>query len=239
LLSNVYDKIKLSEKIPRSLYTNEFFSPNLWKSISQLEKKFDTKIYTYGVFEEAERRMLAFSKDEDIEFPVKILKIQNKSHFDKLEHRDYLGALMNLGVIREKFGDLILDEDSCYMAVCDDIADYIIYNLNNIGRCPCKIELLEKLPSDIKVKGEDFTIFVTSLRLDCVVGSICNLSRSKAVDIINSGKVLIDYSVSSEKNDDVQIGSTITIRGYGKFKVIDEIGSTQRGRVKLLMKKYT
>lgn len=241
LLSNIYDKIILAEKINKPVFTNEFLPPNVWKVIANLKNEFNIGIQTYGIFEEAERRMISFSS-EDISkylYPVKFIKISNKSRFESLGHRDYLGAIMGLGIKREKFGDLVLYKDSCYGALCEDILDYVLLNLNQVGKCPCTVEVIEELETEnIKTDSENFVLTSTSLRLDSIVSSVCNLSRSKAVDILQNGKVLLDYVEVKEKDTLVNINEVLTIRGYGKFKITEEIGSTQRGRLRLLVKKY-
>ncbi len=239
LLSNLYDKIKLAEKINKPIFTNEFYPPNVWKIIKDLSKSLNINIHTYGVFEDSERRMLCFSSEETNDYPIKLLKIYNKSKFEALGHRDYLGAIMALGIKREKYGDLVLDGDACYAAVCEDIADYIVFNLDTIGRCPCKVELLEGFNAyNISAKFDNFIVHSTSMRLDCVVSSMCNISRAKAVDYIQGGRVLIDYVEIHEKDKLLEENAVITIRGYGKFKLIGQLGATQRGRLKLSMKKY-
>lgn len=239
VLSNIYDKLILAEKINSTIFTNEFYTPDLWKAIINLQSKFDTNIYAGGIFEECERRMLAFSNTSVSSYPIKLLKITNKSKFQNLEHRDYLGAVMGLGIRREKFGDLIINNDVCYGPFSEDIYEYILSNLNYIGRCPCSIEIVEESNYKyIRTNTEEMYIITTSLRLDSVVSSLCNISRTKAVSMINSGKVLADYKNTYEKDKIIEMNTVITIGGYGKFKVIEQIGATQKGRLKLYVSKY-
>ncbi|MCM8711015.1 YlmH/Sll1252 family protein [Clostridium sp. SYSU_GA19001] len=239
LLSNIYDKIKLAEKITGPVFTNEYYGPNIWKAVINLKREFNTGIYAYGVFEDCERRMLSFSKEEVYTYPIKVIKITNKSKFQKLKHKDYLGAVMALGIKREKFGDLIVKDNCCYGAFCEDIAEFIVYNLNSVGKCPCIVEILEEADiENIKVNTEDFQLISTSLRLDSIVSALCNISRAKSVDVIRSGKVLVDYMEVYEKDKLVEFSSTVTIRGYGKYKIVEESGSTQKGRLKLFIRKY-
>ncbi|MCM0650405.1 YlmH/Sll1252 family protein [Clostridium swellfunianum] len=239
LLSNLYDKIKLAEKISRPVFTSEFYPPNVWKIVKDMNKSFNINIYTCGIFEESERKMLCMAQEEPEKYPAKLIKIQNKSKFESLDHRDYLGAIMALGIKREKYGDLILDGNNCYAAVSEEISDYILYNLTSIGRCPCKVDIIDDYSDlNISARYEDFMLHSTSLRLDCIVSSICSLSRAKAVELIQASKVLIDYVDINEKDKVIEAGTVITVRGYGKFKFIEQIGSTQRGRLKLSMKKY-
>lgn len=239
MLSNLFDKVTLAEKISRPVFTNEFYPPNVWKAIESMEKNFDVNIYTCGIFEESERRMLCFSVEAPNKYPVRLLKIHNKSKFENLEHRDYLGAIMALGIKREKYGDLVLDGDCCYVVASEETSEYIISNLNSIGRCPCNVEVIDNSGAqDISVRFENQVIHSTSMRLDCLVSSICNMSRAKAADLIQAGKVLVDYVEASEKDKLLDKDSVMTIRGYGKFKLGEQLGSTQRGRIKLNIKKY-
>lgn len=238
-LSSVYDKLRLAEKINRPVFSNEFYTPNLWKGILKLKGEFEVNIYLNGIFEECERKMLGFSKELIDSFPVKLLKITNKSKFEKLEHKDYLGAMMSLGFIREKLGDVIVKDNCCYAAVSEEIASYIEYNLTSIGRCPCSVEIVDSASAEeIKTNSEELAVISTSLRLDCVVAAICNISRAKASELISGGKVLLDYEETFEKDKNVDYDATITIRKQGKFKVVEAIGSTQSGRIKLKVKKY-
>lgn len=238
-LSNIFDKINLADKIGKPVYTNEFYTPDICNGVTNLSDLLRLEVSSYGVFENSERNMLVFSKEKVNHFPVALIKIENNSKFNDLGHRDYMGAIMSIGINRSKFGDLIVEDNSCFVAVCEDISSYIINNLHSIGKCSCKISQLELSKANIpKMKFEEFSIIATSLRLDCLISSICNMSRSKAVDLIKRGSVLIDYVPDKEKDYYVILGSTITIRGYGKYKVCSEIGVTAKNRIKVLMKKF-
>lgn len=238
-LSNIFDKINLAVKIGKPVYTNEFYTPDIYNGVSNLSDLLDLEIISYGIFENSERNMLAFSKEKVSCFPVSLIKIENKSKFNHLSHRDYMGAIMSIGINRSKFGDLIVEDNSCFIAVSKDILSYIIDNLHSIGKCSCKISELELSNVNIpKIKFEEFSIIVSSLRLDCLISSICNISRSKAVDLIKKGSILVDYVSGKEKDYTVIFGNTITIRGYGKYKVCRDIGVTAKNRIKVIMKKF-
>lgn len=239
LVSNLLDKIELAEKTGKTIFSNEFYGPNIWSLICSLSSQFNINIHNNGIFEEAERRMLCFTQDESVEFPVILVKIQNKSNFHTLKHKDYLGAVMSLGIKREKFGDFVVDGDCCYIALCQDVKDYILFNLTNIGKCPCSIEFLEKL-YDFKASHNFQTeiVNVSSMRIDCIAAALCNVSRNESESLIRQGKVLINYSIVSDKDETVRENSVITIRGFGKYKLIENIGLTSKGRNKIKIKKY-
>lgn len=241
LLSKIYEKISLAERINKTVYSNEFYTPNIWKKILDMQLEFDVNIYCEGIFQDSERKMLAFSNIHVYEYPVVLIKIVNKSKFHKLKHKDYLGAIMSLGIAREKIGDLILDEENeiAYLVVYEDIYNYILVNLSSVGKCPCEIIKLnnneESLP---KYKFDEKEIIVSSLRGDCVVASLCNISRNAAVELIKAGKVIFDYDEIYNKDENVKIGCTIIIKKYGKYKISKEMGYTGKDRMKILIKKF-
>lgn len=237
--ANIYDKIKLAVVTGKQIYSNEFYTPNIWSKVIKLASVFGINIRSEGIFESSERRMIGFSEDEKFDFPYNLVKIRTKSKYVKPRHKDYLGAIMAMGIDRSKFGDVIVNDCSAYVAVCNEIKEYMLTNLQSIGKNPCEVTLesliKEQLP---KMNFEEVNIIATSLRLDCLISAICNLSRNKALQIISSSKVYVDYNVIKEKSFIASYGSTISIRGYGKYKLIENVGSTGRDRLKLLVKKF-
>lgn len=238
--SNIYDKLALAIKTNKTIYTSEFYTPNIWKAIENMSKELEIGVYTYGIFEEAERKVISFSNDTIWYYPVNLVKVECRSKFVRLQHKDYLGALMSLGLKREKFGDLILQEDHCYLAVHEEISDYIKMNLTSVGKCTCTVNVLDVDASEIPIYDFKTSLLnVSSMRIDCIVGSLCNISRSKAEELIRQGKVLVDYSPVDKKDKALADNCIITIRGYGKFKIVEEMGWTGSGRTKLLVKKFS
>lgn len=241
-ISNIFDDIELSRKIECPICTEEFVTPDIYLRLIKIENSLGIYVHSYGVFEESERKILCFSKDkeESISYDIELLKIVNKSKFKSLTHRDYLGSLMALGVKREMFGDLIVRDNSCFVPVCGKIVQYILDNLTTIGRCPCTVEKVDiKVDNIPPVSLDEKVILATSLRIDNMIPGICNLSRTKASEMISSGSVLINYLDCRKKDTLVQINDTITIRGYGKYKVISILGETNKGRNKVIIGKYS
>lgn len=244
--SNIYDKLILAKKINRNVYTNEFYTPNIWQTIQDMQNEIGLNVCSFGIFKDAERKMILFSVDNYAEnyqenYPIDLIKISVNSKFSKLSHRDYLGALMSLGLKREKFGDLILKEnEGCYLSCSNDISDYVMSNFNSVKNLNCSADILDFNTANIPAyEFETSIINVSSIRLDSVVSSICNLSRSKAEMIIKHGKVQLNYFECTKKDKILKNNSTIIIRGYGKFKLIEEIGYTSKGKNKLLIKKFS
>ena len=111
-------------------------------------------------------------------FPVLHLKAKISYSFGKLAHRDVLGALMNLGIERDKTGDLIVEQDAVHMFVDPDIGNYLIANLTQIKRCAVHLEPSEESVSyepDIAYKS----LIVSSLRMDTLVAALARLNSKR------------------------------------------------------------
>ena len=233
----VYECMTLAYNKGIPTFTRFFCKPNIWLYFT---KKFNSNnflVEAKGAFEECDRRILSFNNIYDIPYPYRILKITNKSKFNKLSHKDYLGALMALGLEREKLGDLRVIDDFAIVPIYDEVVDYILSSLNSVGKAPVSIEEIfeENLPQSNFL--EDI-IIVPSLRLDNIVSKLAKVSRGKAIEVIDSGRVLIDYSKSIEKSKEIKEGQRITIPGVGKFIIGEIVGNTKSGRYRVKINKF-
>jgi len=234
----VYEKYKLAYEKGIPVYVNEFISPNIWYFFLKNSKKSEVLVETFGVFEEAERRIIFFNNFYNSSYPVKILKINNKSNFSKLEHKDYLGAVLSLGIERSKLGDIVVVENTAYFPVLEEISEYIINNLSNIGRSPVEIIEISEHNSLPKISFEETVANVVSMRLDNIVSKLANISRSKAAQSIDNGKVLINYVRAKDKSQEIKKDDRLTIRGIGKFVIGDLVGVSKSGKIRVNIKKY-
>lgn len=236
---NLYEKYILSKDKDISLFGNNFYSPNVWKYFQKFLANKDFEVSSYGLFEEAERRMISFNNRYDVPFPLKRIKIVTTSKFNNLVHKDYLGAILALGIKRSKMGDLLVDDNFCYLPVCEGIHEFIVSNLTSIGNKPCLVEVLGDSFIPPEPVFTEMIILVPSLRIDTIVAKLCNIARGKAQNIIDGGKVLIDYNIVKSKGEEVYVGERITIRGNGKFILGDIVGNSKSGKFKVQIKKYT
>lgn len=243
--SDEFEIIKLYNLYVKALKTgamfcsDEFYTPAVWSKVKSMNLSGVT-VDSYGIFEDCDRRVIIFNKEEYIEAPLSLVKISCNTKFVSLEHRDYLGSIMALGIKRNKLGDLILAEEGiCYFATDETMAKYIIDNLHKIKSLSCKCNILDDFPADLKPSFKEDVVICTSRRLDNIVAAITKNSRSKAAELIEKGAVLLNYSIINNKSLEVISGSRLTIRGFGKFKVMDTIGKTKNDREKIIILMYS
>lgn len=198
----------------------------------------------YGGFEGAERRMCAFLPDwqgED-DFlaapPIAALRAAFRDE-GKLTHRDFLGAILGLGLDREKVGDLLVGPASCDILVSDEISDFLLMNLDAAGRTRLSvsaIELDQIQAPEVKVKLVRDT--VATLRLDAVAASGFSLSRGKAAELISAGKFLLNHRECTKPDRAVAEGDTFSCRGLGKCVVKTVGGLSKKGRTMVELERY-
>ncbi len=239
-VSQMCDKADRAEKTHSAVYT-KFLAPREQNLISERLGRF-VDIECYGGHQNAERNMMCFYiKDEfwgDIQFPLSVLKITatNKKVYS---HRDYLGAILSLGIKRELTGDIITCDTCAYVFCHSEIADYILYNLEKIANARVLIQKCS--PDEVEVpkrcfKQKDDT--VASLRIDCVISAALNMSRGNSLEAVKRGFVTHNYQTVLSASAIVQGGDVISVRGHGKFVVETDGSLTKKGRYHIHIKQY-
>lgn len=236
---NLYEKMIISYEKNIPMFGNEFYTPNIWKFFCSEIKINGLEITNDGLFKDSERRMICFNNIFYLPFPIKLLKITVNTKFNKVFHNQYLGSILSLGLERDKIGDLIVKDNSCYVVVHEDIKDYIINNLVQIGKVKCKVEEIFESINEVNYEFETSTIMISAMRIDAVVSKIINKSRNIAQSMIEEGLVLVNYSTIRDKSFEVKREDRITIRKYGKYILGECTGYTKSGKCKIDIKKYT
>lgn len=157
------------------------------------------------------------------------------SGFRNLSHRDYLGAVLGLGIERDAIGDIaVQDEHSAILFCPRTLAGFLAGELTKVGsdtvRCrECQID--ETFTDGKKYRPISDT--VASARLDCVVAALCNLSREAAQSAVRSGLVEVDFEPEERVDTVLEPPITVSVRGYGRFILRSFDGETKKGRLRL------
>ncbi len=211
-------------------HTDEFLTPNIWSKVIRMK---DYRNFVLHPSDSMERRLICSTGE--VGDCIALIRME-PSAFDKTPlHRDYLGAIMALGLSRDRLGDVFVSDGTGYAVVLRENADFLAESLISAGRCAIRTtwEPLGDSQMLVSPEMEENTGIVASLRLDGVVAMLAGTSRTKALEYISRGQVLLNYSEEKEKSSEVREGDTITIRGRGKFKMGLISGETQKGNLRI------
>lgn len=217
-LSKVLDKIKIVKEKNKISYT-DFLNLYEQKITIELLKRIKEKNYIfYGGFDEAERKIIIFYPEKlesvlknnipNIEEIIKVLRIDLPNEMKgKYVHKNYLSALMKLGIKREKIGDIIVEESGADIIIEKDILKYLLQELHILKRFS-KSRIFEVELKDIRkqvIEKEEIRIIVPSLRLDSVVSELAKVSRNKANEIILQERVFLNYTCETKISKEIKV----------------------------------
>ncbi len=157
------------------------------------------------------------------------------SGFRKLSHRDYLGAVLGLGIERDAIGDIAVQNEHRAILFCPSaLAEFFIGELTKVGSdtVRCSECMIDETFTDGK-QYRPISDTVASARLDCVVAALCNLSREAAQSAVRSGLVEVDFEPEERVDTILEPPITVSVRGHGRFVLRSFDGETRKGRLRL------
>lgn len=196
----------------------------------------------FGGFDDAEKKIMGvfpqWQEAEKEEFPLTCIRIEG-GFTRRLNHRDYLGTIMSLGISPSKLGDIVVNDEGAYVFLHNDIASFVADNISKIGNQGVKVSVFDAL-SDIKVERQYKTIssVCASERLDAIVGAAANVSRSISSALIAGGKVKVNHRPVLKGSEQIGEGDILSVRGYGRFLVDSFGGRTGKNRLHIIIKQY-
>ena len=250
LVSKMLDKIEFTTKRNSVEYT-DFLDMRQRQMLEKVLKEIKfTNYIGFGGYKTAERTIL-------ILYPTKLEDVFNNNNFDyntilgviriilpnelkrMYSHRDYLGAVVKIGMRREKVGDIITCNDGADLIVLKESEKYIFNGLKELKRFS-KSEFenikLEELNIE-EPKMQKLNIIIPSMRIDSIVAEIIRTSRAKATEAIKEERVFVNHELILKGSKEVKSNDTITVRGKGRFKVKDILNNTRKGSLVLEVEK--
>lgn len=158
---------------------------------------------------------------------------------ESLTHRDILGSLMGLGVVRERVGDILVSPHSADIVAAPPLREFFLREWDQAGRVKLTVteigrEALCVPQTQVKVIRDT----VSSLRLDAVTATAFSMSRGRAAELIAAGKVSLDHVPCLKGDKPVGEGAVITARGLGKAKLAGVGGLSKKGRTGITVERY-
>lgn len=243
LLARVLDRAENVLKNYQPMVT-DFYDPyHTGLVFSAIKSVPDLDVVADGGYADAERCRVVIYPDhmqrDQLDANISFLNIAGNFKMVTVNHRDYLGSLMGLGLKREKLGDIIVTNQGAQIMADANVSDYIEANLTKVGPVGVTVSKITReqlqLPQP-KVKIINAT--VASMRLDAVAAAGYGTSRSKLAREITAERLNLNWAPCSNPAANVKEGDMLSLRGRGRVKVVEVKGNTKKGRVSLVLHKY-
>lgn len=212
-----------------------FLTPAERYELTQCAAQLPVQPAFFGGHEACERTaafFLPYYMEADSFSPVDYIRaIRLTAHFGEPGHRDYMGALLGMGIGREWLGDIWVDGSVAYAFCMDSVSAHLL-SLDKVGRCGVSAQSIElqDLPQPKRDVGE-ISFSVMSTRLDAVTAGMFKLSRTEASKRIAAGLVSVNYTECLKPDLTVADGDIISVRGVGKGRFIGTGGTSRKGRL--------
>ena len=188
---------------------------------------------TDGGRENAERVMIHFGNEEELgyeePFPISLVHIRplQAKFSDDFTHRDFLGALMHLGIERDLLGDILVGEKQGYLFCQTSIVDFLCRELTQVKHTSVICELAASVKEYQETPPVLETVLVASERLDAVIAQVYHLSRSQSIELFRKKQVFVSGRLCENNSRDCKPGEIVSVRGYGRL-IYDGIDHTTK-----------
>ena len=199
---------------------------------------------TFGGADGAERVMARFGSEEELgyseDFPIACIKCEPKSmkFADKLTHRDFLGALMNLGIERSTLGDIAIVENVGYIFAKQDMCEFIVTELTKVKRTDVVCSVTEDVPAGELYKTERRVVQAVGERVDAIVAKVFSISRDDALSYFKRRLVFVDGRQLENNSYIPKVGERVSVRGLGRFIYLGYQTLSKKGKLNIEVDLY-
>ncbi|SJZ61890.1 RNA-binding protein YlmH, contains S4-like domain [Pilibacter termitis] len=236
----------VSEKMERA---ETYYAPELTEFLDPREcyilevlvrKNGDLNYQFFGGYETAERKRAmiypAYYSPRQEDFEISIFEIHYPIKFATLSHSKILGTLLSIGVKREYFGDIITDGERWQIFLANETKHYVATQIEQIGKI--SVRLTEQDYTQLLLPKEDWEEEMTtlsSLRLDNFISNVYNISRTRAKQLVDSGKVKLNWSEESRSDTQIELMDVISVRGHGRIQLRGIEGKTKKEKIRVTL----
>lgn len=211
-----------------------------------------TKYILFGGYELAERQMAAFLPDalylrwkeweesEHPSFPFSILEIVplHQKYAEALTHRDYLGAMLNLGIERSKIGDILVEDKNALFFAHNSMKSFLEKELTRVRHTAVSVRERQDTAFSYVPQFEEIRGTVASVRLDSLMPLAFASSRTRLRALIEGGKVFVNGKLITSNGYQIKENDVISVRGMGKFLYAGELSKTKKNRIYVVIHKF-
>lgn len=243
LLKRIRELANLSYQRDIVTFT-DFLNLNEQNMLASLKlHQMGVEVKLFGGYEHAERQIAAFFPESlgfSWDYPIDCLKIEPKAlrFSEELGHRDYLGALLNLGVDRSVVGDILIKDKEAWFFCLHKMSDFFIENFIRVKHTTVLVSRVEQAEEIPEPEFEMINGTCASVRLDALIGLAFQASRSSMVSFIESGLVFVNGKLITSNGYEPKEGDIISVRGKGRFIYDGVSRQTKKGRLGVRIRKY-
>lgn len=216
-----------------------YFLNPFWQEMAvSISKRFDDiEAYFFDGINNAESKFLVFAPwyTEPLEEDY-ISIISFKNPYSDIKHSDVLGKILSLGIERKVIGDIIVS-DNVYIVVSKSIESFILSEFRDIRKHEIEPFVVKDIIEFPKNNYAEKIIVVPSMRLDAITSKIYNISRTDAQNKISKGLLKLNYRVFDKYSYEIKEECMISLRGYGRARINEIVGTTQKGNLKIRMER--
>ena len=233
-MRRLLDKIELALK-NHSIESTDFMDPyERYLARSIINRFDDIKYKEFGGTSSSERKVIFIYPDylDDNYLDLNLTYLRVKGVVDGLNHRDYLGSLLSLGIKRSKTGDILVHKDYTDIILKNEIGNFVLQNLDKVGGNKVSLSEIEAEElTEPTVNFRELSLFISSMRLDAFLSSIYNISRHESINIIKNGNVKVNWEEILEPSKELNVGDNISTRGRGRAMIKSIDGFSKKGRL--------
>ena len=239
---HLLDLCRRSEKTGSWQYS-AFLSPAEQDDLLRCPETAGFSFRLEGGYEGAERKILAAGREDEMgppEPPVSVIAVKplSEKYAEELTHRDFLGAVLGLGIERSLIGDILVRGSHAWFFCLSPAAEMIAFSLKQVRRTSVKAEIVPPDLPELRPRFAALRLNVASERLDAVTAAFAGLSRGQADRLFSAEKVFVNGRVVTDRTARLKEGDVLSVRGFGKA-VYDGIEhETRKNRLWVILRKY-
>lgn len=242
-VARVIDQAEQAIKTWEPVLTDFLSPPELVEIQRAFNRLTEVQLVAWGGYPQAERQRLAIARAElpldQSQVVVAVLEVAGNFLFDPSSHRDFLGAMLGSGIVRDKTGDIIvLGEQGAQVIVVPEMVEFLETHLTQVRSVPVKTRRIDL--SELRIrepKKKELTTVEASMRLDAIASAGFGMSRSKMADLIDGGDVRVNWKEITQASHIVKAGDLVAIRGKGRLEV-GEVAVTKKDRYRVQLTRF-
>ncbi len=240
---HLLDLCRRSDHITSWAYSG-FLSPAEQEDFRCCPESLSFDYFFDGGYESAERKLLVAGNAGVIgtppDPPIRVIAVRPVSlkFAEELSHRDYLGAILSLGIERSLIGDILVREKQAWFFCLESAADFLVSSLTRVRNTSVSASLSSAEAPELQPRFLPLRLNVASERLDAVISAFTGLSRAQTVPLFSRECIFVNSRIVTDKSFHLKDGDILSVRGYGKAVYEGIERETRKNRLWVSLRKY-